>query len=75
MSYVDRIIDAFGGIRPMAAAIGKPPSTVQSWKVRRSIPDEHKKLVWEKAQSADVELSPSDFVPFDTREPPSASAA
>lgn len=32
------IIDAFGGIRPMAAKLGVPVSTVQGWKQRDTIP-------------------------------------
>ena len=34
----ERIIDSFGGIRPMAAKIGAPPSTVKSWHKNQSIP-------------------------------------
>jgi hypothetical protein len=69
MSYVDQIIEAFGGIRPMASAIGKRPSTVQSWKVRRSIPDEQKVHIWEKAQECGVVLRPEQFVPFEQGPP------
>ncbi|MGI3170005.1 carph-isopro domain-containing protein [Pseudooceanicola sp. C21-150M6] len=75
MSYVDRIIKAFGGVRPMAGKIGKPPSTVQSWKDRRSIPDEHKELVWEKAKIHKIQLSPTDFVPFSAGTSPPEAAA
>lgn len=32
------VIDAFGGIRPMAAKLGVPVSTVQGWKQRDTIP-------------------------------------
>lgn len=71
MSYVDRIIEAFGGIRPMATTIGKQPSTVQSWKVRGSIPDEHKSLIWDRAREVGITLKPEHFVPFDARPTPS----
>jgi hypothetical protein len=63
MTYVSHIIDQFGGIRPMAAAIGKPVSTVQSWKVRGSIPDHIKPAILTRARVAGIELSPADFFP------------
>ncbi len=75
MSYVDHIIEAFGGVRPLATAIGKPSSTVQGWKARGTIPDENKKLVWQRAQTLGVELSPTDFVPFAVSTEPPATAA
>lgn len=37
----DPVIAAFGGIRPMATRISVPPSTVQGWKDRYTIPDTH----------------------------------
>ena len=73
MSYVDHIVEAFGGVRPMAAAIEKQPSTVQSWKVRGSIPDEQKLLIWKKAQERGVPLRAEHFVPF--KATPSGDAA
>ena len=63
MTYVAKIIDKFGGIRPMASAIGKPVSTVQSWKVRGSIPDRAKPDILACARTSGVELSPADFFP------------
>lgn len=63
MTYVVRIIDRFGGIRPMAAALGKPVSTVQSWKVRGSIPDPSKPEVLAKARELKLDLRPEDFFP------------
>lgn len=66
MTYVDRIVKAFGGIRPMATAIGKTPSTVQSWKARGSIPDEHKLLIWNTACEKKVPLTAEHFLPFDS---------
>lgn len=38
MNSIDRIIDAFGGVRPFARAIGKSPSTVQYWIERGGLP-------------------------------------
>lgn len=63
MAYVAKIIDAFGGLRPMAKAIEKPVSTVQSWKVRGSIPDASKPEILAKAKAAGIPLSPGDFFP------------
>ncbi|NYZ15329.1 hypothetical protein HL658_22555 [Azospirillum sp. RWY-5-1] len=35
---VERLIERFGGIRPMAEKVGVPVSTVQGWKKRAAIP-------------------------------------
>lgn len=63
MTYVDRIVETFGGVRPMAAAIGRKPSTVMSWKVRGSIPDAHKLTVLAAAQQQGLPISKGDFFP------------
>jgi hypothetical protein len=63
MSYVTKIVTAFGGTRPMARAMGRPISTVQSWKDRGSIPDEVKPFILAKAVSAGLNLTPADFFP------------
>lgn len=63
MSYVPNIISKFGGVRPMARAIGKPVSTVQSWKDRGSIPDDSKVDVMRVAQSSGIEIGLVDFFP------------
>lgn len=47
----------------MAAAINKPPSTVNSWKARRSIPDHVKPLIMRCANERGIDLKPSDFFP------------
>src|SRR5208282_109550 len=38
-SQAMRAIRAFGGIRPMAAKLGVPVTTVQGWKERGTIPE------------------------------------
>lgn len=63
MSYVQKIIDRFGGVRPMAKAVGKPVSTVNSWNTRGSIPDVNKPLVLASAKSAGIDLGKADFFP------------
>lgn len=37
-SPAERVITAFGGIRPMASKLGIPVTTVQGWKKRQAIP-------------------------------------
>lgn len=63
MSYVDTIIETFGGVRPMARAIDKPVSTVQSWKLRGSIPDPSKTEILAYAEKQNIPLRPEDFFP------------
>lgn len=53
----------------MAAVLGKPVSTVHSWKVRGSIPDQSKGEILGKAKEAGLPLGPSDFFP----DPPATS--
>ena len=64
VGYVDRIVEAFGGVRVMARAVGKPKSTVGSWADRGSIPDEHKSEVLQAAQGLGLDIGPADFFPF-----------
>ncbi len=52
-----KIIDAFGGIRPMAARLGIPVSTVQGWKQRDTIPARRMVAVREAASAAGIELT------------------
>ena len=68
MTYVSKIVDAFGGVRPMATALKTPASTVMSWKVRGSIPDEHKRGVMAAANARGIQLQPADFFPSEARE-------
>lgn len=63
MSYVEKIVHVFGGVRPMARAIQKPPTTVQGWKDSKSIPDREKPRVMEAAGEAGIVLKPEDFFP------------
>lgn len=63
MSYVAHIVQIFGGVRPMARALGRPVSTVQSWKDRQSIPDDHKPEVLRIAHSLGYPIVREDFFP------------
>lgn len=50
------IIDAFGGIRPMAARLGIPVSTVQGWKQRDTIPAGRMEVVRAAAAAEEIDL-------------------
>ncbi len=64
MSYVDKIVDAFGGVRPMAQKVQRPVSTVKSWKERGSIPDANKPDVLAVAKAEGLDLRPEHFFPI-----------
>lgn len=53
----DAVIDAFGGIRPMASKLGVAVSTVQGWKTRKHIPENRWRDVIAAAAAHDVDLS------------------
>lgn len=57
----ESIIDKFGGVRPAAAALGIPPTTVQGWKSSGHIPARRQSLVLSKARERGLDLSPADF--------------
>lgn len=52
-----KIIERFGGIRPMAAKVGAPVTTVQGWKKRDVIPGNRRDDVLKAANENDVDLS------------------
>ncbi len=52
------IIEAFGGIRPMAAKLGAPVSTVQGWKQRGTIPAGRMAEIRNVAAQHDITLPP-----------------
>lgn len=53
LSNADATIDAFGGLRPLATALGVPASTVQGWKERGSIPKGRAKEIQSAFDKAD----------------------
>jgi len=62
MTQADYIISKFGGIRPMARALGhKSPSTVQYWKKTGWISAPQQSVVLEVAARDGISLSHSDF--------------
>lgn len=63
------VIKAFGGVRPLARALGKSPSSVSRWaKPRRlkgtggSIPTREQRRILDLAQERGIALSLSDVV-------------
>jgi len=73
MSYVDRIVEAFGGVRPMARRLQKPSSTIGGWKDRGTIPDDQKIAVLAAAEADGMSLTRLDFFPEPL--PPTEDAA
>lgn len=61
MTIAERIIDRFGGTRALARAIGKSPSTVQSWKDSGFIPAQHQQAVLDAAMKAAIGITTADF--------------
>ena len=51
------IIERFGGIRPMAAKVGAPVTTVQGWKKRDVIPGARRDDVLKAANENSIDLS------------------
>lgn len=64
MTPVARIIDKFGGIRPLARALNRPVSTVQSWKDRGAVPHRRQAELLEYARAHGIELTPAEFFDF-----------
>lgn len=56
---VSKLIEAFGGYRPMAAALGEPyPNIVQSWERQGRIPHYRKPQIIEGASRIGKQLPP-----------------
>ncbi|MCG8544807.1 MAG: uroporphyrinogen-III synthase [Alphaproteobacteria bacterium] len=74
------IIDRFGGIRPMAAKLDMPVTTIQGWKARGRIPANRVAALRAAAAEHNVDLTglaaaPSSAVPDVPAEPAAADAA
>lgn len=54
------IIEKFGGIRPMAAKIDAPVTTVQGWKKRDVIPGTRRQQIIDAAQNNNIDLGDLD---------------
>src|SRR3546814_21009780 len=53
------IIEAFGGIRPMATTLGLAVSTVQGWKERSAIPTNRHDQIRAAARSHSIAVDPA----------------
>lgn len=69
------VIDKFGGLTGTSQAIGVPISTVQGWKIRGRIPQDHWEKLIEAAKGRDLVLRLSDFVGFDADTTPESEGA
>lgn len=58
----EHVIDSFGGLTKMARALGRPITTVQGWKDRGRIPQDHWREIIEVGKSIEVPLTLDDFV-------------
>lgn len=58
-----QVVAAFGGIRPTAARLGVPATTVQGWKKRGAIPQARRADVLRAAREAGIDLAAAPPVP------------
>lgn len=64
------VIQAFGGIRPMAHKLGIAVSTVQGWKERGTIPRARHEEILAAARTAGIALEPQLLADSDQTQPP-----
>lgn len=57
LNDAERVISAFGGVRPMASRLGVAATTVQGWKSRGHIPDNRRAAVLEAAEANGIDLA------------------
>lgn len=69
------IFQKFGGIRPMAAKLGVPPSTVKSWHTKREIPDWRRQAVFDAIAHHRIDAAPDEVVNIVPDEEPAQAAA
>jgi hypothetical protein len=62
----ERIIDSFGGIRPMATKLSAPVTTVQGWKKRGIIPQARHADILAAAGREGIALDPAELAAADT---------
>ena len=64
-STTERIIERFGGIRPMATKLDTPVTTVQGWKKRGVIPVRRHADILAAAARATIEIDPAELAATD----------
>lgn len=57
MLDAEKVIAAFGGVRPMASRLGMAATTIQGWKSRGNIPDNRQQSVREAAEADGIDLA------------------
>jgi hypothetical protein len=62
MEHGLNLFDRFGGIRPMAQALGESPSTVQTWKKTGRVPSIKQPDLLEKANELGLAVTAEDVV-------------
>ncbi len=70
-----KIIEKFGGIRPMSAKINVAVTTIQGWKKRDTIPGNRKPVLFRSAKEHEIDLSEffDDAPTFEKAEEPEVS--
>lgn len=56
------VIQKFGGIRPLARAMGEWPNNVQRWKDNGFIPSDRHLKVMEIAKEKGIEITPDQLI-------------
>lgn len=64
MSYVEKIVNLFGGQKGFADALQKSTSTVQYWLKKNSIPTKYHAEIISVAAKKGIELSPAEMSPI-----------
>ncbi|MGA1853065.1 hypothetical protein VH570_19715 [Sphingobium sp. HT1-2] len=68
------VFQKFGGIRPMAAKIDVPPSTVKSWHTKREIPEWRRGAILAKAKDHGITLCEAELITIPADAPSEAAA-
>ena len=72
------VVERFGGIRPMAAKLGVPVTTVQGWKLRGHLPAAREAEIRATAERLGIDLTPptaAEAAPSEAAEASAASAS
>ncbi|WP_126516776.1 carph-isopro domain-containing protein [Sphingobium amiense] len=69
------VFQKFGGIRPMAAKIEVPPSTVKSWHAKRDIPEWRRATILARAKEHGIDLTEVELINIPADAPAEERAA
>lgn len=75
MNDAGRVIEAFGGIRPMAKKLGVAVTTIQGWKERNAIPVQRLDQIREAARREGIDLGVVDSAPAEKKDSASKATA